>query len=54
MTNQPSIIDFKHGLSAIDVQHVRPHLAASHLIVQEGKAAFVDVGTSLGSYTSSS
>lgn len=49
MTDQPSIIDFKHGISAIDVEHVRPQLAASHLIVQDGKAAFVDVGTSLGS-----
>ncbi len=34
------------GISAIDTHYVRPHLDASHLIVQDGRAAFVDTGTS--------
>ena len=34
------------GISAIDTHYVRPHLDASHLIVQNGRAAFVDTGTS--------
>lgn len=49
MSRQPYVIDFEHGISAIDVEHVRPRLAASHLLVEDGKAAFIDVGTSLGS-----
>jgi glyoxylase-like metal-dependent hydrolase (beta-lactamase superfamily II) len=41
----PTIIDYAHGISTIDVEFVRPKLAASHLIVDGGEAAFVDVGT---------
>lgn len=41
----PSIIDYGYGVSTIDVEFVRPKLAASHLIVDSGEAAFVDVGT---------
>jgi glyoxylase-like metal-dependent hydrolase (beta-lactamase superfamily II) len=33
------------GIFAIDTEYVRPRMDASHLIVDEGHAAFVDVGT---------
>jgi glyoxylase-like metal-dependent hydrolase (beta-lactamase superfamily II) len=35
------------GVIAIDTEMLRPRLAASHLIVADGRAAFVDVGTTL-------
>jgi glyoxylase-like metal-dependent hydrolase (beta-lactamase superfamily II) len=31
----------------IDVDYMRPHLACSYLVVHQGKAAFIDCGTSL-------
>lgn len=34
-----------HGITAVDTDYVRPFLDASHIIVQEGRAAFVDTGT---------
>ena len=34
------------GVIAIDTEYVRPRMDASHLIVDEGHAAFVDTGTS--------
>ncbi len=34
------------GITAIDVDYVRPGLAASHLVVDGRRAAFVDTGTS--------
>lgn len=37
-------IDFEHGITAIDTDYVRPLLDASHLIVDGGRAAFVDTG----------
>ena len=43
---QPQIIDFDTGISAVDTNYVRPGLDASHLIVEDGHAAFVDAGTS--------
>jgi glyoxylase-like metal-dependent hydrolase (beta-lactamase superfamily II) len=36
--------DFEHGVTAIDTEYVRPLLDASHLIVDQGRAAFVDTG----------
>jgi glyoxylase-like metal-dependent hydrolase (beta-lactamase superfamily II) len=39
------IRDFEAGISAIDTRYVRPELDASHLIVHDGRAAFVDTGT---------
>jgi glyoxylase-like metal-dependent hydrolase (beta-lactamase superfamily II) len=33
------------GVIAIDTEYVRPRMDASHLIVDEGRAAFVDTGT---------
>ena len=39
------ITEFEHGISAIDTDYVRPLFDASHVIVQDGHAAFVDTGT---------
>ena len=39
------LADFRAGITAIDVDYVRPRLAASHLVVDGGRAAFVDTGT---------
>src|SRR5512136_3321565 len=33
-----------HGVYLIDTLHLRPGLAASHLVVDSGRAAFVDTG----------
>lgn len=45
MSNSPSLLEFDHGITAIDTCYVRPELDASHLIVRDGRAAFVDTGT---------
>jgi glyoxylase-like metal-dependent hydrolase (beta-lactamase superfamily II) len=37
--------ELDHGITAIDTDYVRPLLDASHLIVENGRAAFVDTGT---------
>jgi glyoxylase-like metal-dependent hydrolase (beta-lactamase superfamily II) len=42
----PSCEDLGHGVSAIDTGFVRPLFDASHLVIERGHAAFVDVGTS--------
>ena len=47
MSTIPALWDFEHGICAIDTGYVRPRLDASHLIVRDGRAAFVDTGTSL-------
>jgi len=39
------LTDFRAGITAIDCDYVRPKLAASHLVVDAGRAAFVDTGT---------
>jgi glyoxylase-like metal-dependent hydrolase (beta-lactamase superfamily II) len=39
------ITDLGDGITAIDTEYVRPLLDASHLIVDQGRAAFVDTGT---------
>lgn len=36
---------YDHGITAIDTDYVRPLLDASHLVVEDGRAAFVDTGT---------
>jgi glyoxylase-like metal-dependent hydrolase (beta-lactamase superfamily II) len=41
----PSFEDLGHGITAIDTGYVRPRFDASHLVVENGRAAFVDVGT---------
>jgi glyoxylase-like metal-dependent hydrolase (beta-lactamase superfamily II) len=42
---EPRITRHPHGITAVDTEYVRPGLAAAHLIQQDGRAAFVDVGT---------
>jgi glyoxylase-like metal-dependent hydrolase (beta-lactamase superfamily II) len=39
------MIDYGHGIGAIDTGFFRPNFDASYLIVENGRAAFVDVGT---------
>ncbi len=41
----PSILELAHGICAVDTDYVRPQMDASHLIVEDGRAAFVDTGT---------
>lgn len=41
------LTDFDAGITAIDADYVRPRLAASHLVIDNGRAAFVDTGTTL-------
>jgi hydroxyacylglutathione hydrolase len=40
-----SVIDYAHGISAVDADYIRPRLAAVHLIVDGDRAAIVDTGT---------
>lgn len=42
----PHVTDYGNGISAIDADYLRPGLAAIHLIIEQGKAALVDTGTS--------
>ena len=42
---QPS--DYPDGVTTIDAAYVRPGFAASHLLVENGYAAFIDTGTTL-------
>ncbi len=37
--------DYRAGITAIDVDLMRPGMAAAHLVVDSGRAAFVDTGT---------
>lgn len=37
---------FPHGITAIDTDYHRPYFDASHLIIDQGRVAFVDTGTS--------
>jgi glyoxylase-like metal-dependent hydrolase (beta-lactamase superfamily II) len=39
--------DLGHGIRAIDTGYFRPCFDASYLVVENGRAAFVDVGTTL-------
>jgi glyoxylase-like metal-dependent hydrolase (beta-lactamase superfamily II) len=38
-------LDYDDGITAIDAHHIRPGLAAIHLLIEGNKAAFVDTGT---------
>ena len=40
-----AITKLDHGITAVDTDYVRPILDASHLVVESGRAAFVDTGT---------
>ena len=44
-TVRPTIHRHPHGISAIDAEYLYSGHAAAHLIVDAGRAAFVDVGT---------
>jgi glyoxylase-like metal-dependent hydrolase (beta-lactamase superfamily II) len=39
--------DYDDGITAIDAHHIRPGLAATHLLAEGDKAAFIDTGTNL-------
>ena len=41
----PFVEPLDHGVYVIDTGFVRPRFDASHLIVEQGRAAFVDTGT---------
>lgn len=41
----PEILDFDHGISAVDARFKRPGMAAIHLIAEGQRAALVDIGT---------
>jgi len=45
MSELPAVETVGQGILAIDTGFERPLFGASHLIVQDGRAAFVDVGT---------
>jgi glyoxylase-like metal-dependent hydrolase (beta-lactamase superfamily II) len=45
MTRLPITTYFGHGITAVDTNYVRPRLDASHVILRNGRAAFVDTGT---------
>lgn len=42
---KPTLYRHPHGITAIDAEYLYPGHAAAHLIVDSGRAAFVDVGT---------
>ncbi len=42
----PDVIDYAHGISAVDSGYQRPRLDAIHLIVEAGRVAVVDAGVS--------
>ena len=44
-TVKPTLYRHPHGITAVDAEYLYPGHAAAHLIVDDGKAAFVDVGT---------
>ena len=39
------LTEYPAGITAIDADYVRPRLEAAHLVVDGGRAAFVDTGT---------
>lgn len=41
----PRLTRHPHGITAVDTEYIHPGLAAAHLLVEEGRAAVVDVGT---------
>lgn len=47
MDIESKLTDFPDGITAIDTDYVRPQLDASHLLLDHGRAAFVDTGTTL-------
>ena len=41
----PQLFTYEHGIHAFDSGYVRPQLAAIHVVVENGRAAFIDTGT---------
>jgi glyoxylase-like metal-dependent hydrolase (beta-lactamase superfamily II) len=41
----PQLFRHPHGITAVDTEYLHPGHAASHIILDRGRAAFVDVGT---------
>lgn len=39
------VIDYEHGISAVDSGYMRPMMDAIHLVVEGGRAAVIDTGT---------
>ena len=44
-TQMADLIDYDYGISAVDTRFERPHLNASHLMVDGDRAAVIDTGT---------
>jgi glyoxylase-like metal-dependent hydrolase (beta-lactamase superfamily II) len=44
-SQKPTLHRHPHGITAVDAEYLYPGHAAAHLIVDGGRAAFVDVGT---------
>src|SRR5215472_10404034 len=44
-SQKPTLYRHPHGITAVDAEYLYPGHAAAHLVVDEGRAAFVDVGT---------
>mgnify|MGYP000093128700 CR=1 FL=1 len=44
MDTDALITEFPDGIRAIDTGYTRPAMTASHLLVEKGRAAFVDTG----------
>jgi glyoxylase-like metal-dependent hydrolase (beta-lactamase superfamily II) len=44
-TVKPTLYRHPHGITAVDAEYLYPGHAAAHLIIDDGRAAFVDVGT---------
>jgi glyoxylase-like metal-dependent hydrolase (beta-lactamase superfamily II) len=44
---EPTITRHPHRTWAVDTEYVRPGLAAAHIVEHGGRAAFIDVGTTL-------
>lgn len=42
----PAILQYDHGIAAVDSGYYRPNLDAIHVITERGRAAVVDTGTS--------
>ncbi len=42
---KPSVIQYAHGICAVDADYLRPMLDSIHLVVADGRAAVVDTGT---------
>jgi hydroxyacylglutathione hydrolase len=46
MASPPGVFDYGHGISAVDSVYDRREQTAIHLLVEDGRAAIVDTGTS--------